>query len=38
MKSGFDLMNSRFDSVQRSMFQASVVVIVALIGVIATQL
>jgi chromosome segregation ATPase len=31
-------MNERFDSLQRSMLQASVLLIVALLGVIATQL
>jgi len=31
-------MDERFDALQRLMFQASVLVIVALIGLIATQL
>jgi hypothetical protein len=38
MKSGFDRMNAQFASLQRTMFQASVVFIVALLGIIATRL
>jgi hypothetical protein len=38
MKTGFDMMNARFDSLQRSMFQASVVLIVAVLGLLGTQL
>lgn len=38
MKSGFDQMNARFDSLQRSLLGASVVLIVALLGMLGTQL
>ncbi len=38
IKSDFDLMHTRFDSLQRSMFQASVVLIVGVLGVLGTQL
>jgi hypothetical protein len=38
IKSDFDLMHTRFDSLQRSMFQASVVLIVAVLGMLGTQL
>jgi hypothetical protein len=31
-------MNARFDALQRTLFQGSVLVVVALIGLIATQL
>ena len=34
----FDQMNARFDSLQRVMFQASVVFMVALLGIIGTRL
>jgi len=38
LKGDFDLMHTRFDSLQRSMFQASVVLIVAVLGLLGTQL
>lgn len=38
MKAGFDKVDARFEALQRTMFQTSVLVIVALIGLIATQL
>jgi hypothetical protein len=38
MSAGFDLVHTRFDSMQKTMFQSSVLVVVALLGVIATQL
>jgi tetrahydromethanopterin S-methyltransferase subunit G len=38
MTAGFDLVHARFDSMQKTMFQASVLVVAALLGVIATQL
>ncbi len=34
----FDKLEERFDALQRSLFQSSVLVIVALIGLIATQI
>jgi tetrahydromethanopterin S-methyltransferase subunit G len=38
MTAGFDLVHARFDSMQKTMFQSSVLVVVALLGAIATQL
>ena len=38
IKSDFDLLHTRFDSLQRSLLQASVVLIVALLGMLGTQL
>jgi hypothetical protein len=38
MKAGFDKIDKRFEAMQRLMLQSSVLVIVALIGLIATQL
>jgi hypothetical protein len=38
MTAGFDLVHARFDSMQKTMFQSSVLVVAALLGIIATQL
>jgi len=38
MNARFETMETRFDGLQRTMFQSSVLVVVALIGLIATQL
>jgi hypothetical protein len=38
MKGGFDQMNARFDSLQRSLLQASVVLIVAVVGLLGSQI
>jgi len=38
IKSDFNLLHTRFDSLQRSLLQTSVVLIVALLGMLGTQL
>ncbi|HET8863117.1 MAG TPA: hypothetical protein VFM94_07695 [Solirubrobacterales bacterium] len=38
MKAGFERVDDRFERLQQTMFRAAVLIVVALIGVIATQL
>jgi hypothetical protein len=38
MKEGFDRIDDRFERMQQTMFGSTVLIIVALIGLIATQL